>query len=164
MSSEYKRFPKSEYENRWERAREGMRAKGLDALFITESANYTYFSGGHGDFSFSRPTIMVLPQKGQPVLIVHDFFEHSQKRESWVDDIRTYSPFGALPVDMLKAIWEELGLNTGRIGAELGTEQRLGLPYTDFVRMTQELPGADFIDASDLFWGLRMVKSDAEVE
>ena len=164
MSSEYRRFPRSEYENRWERAREKMAAEGLDALFITESSNYTYFSGGHGDFSFSRPTIMVLPQKGDPVLIVHDFFEHSQKRESWVDDIRTYSMFGALPFDMLKAIWEELGLNTGRIGAELGTEQRLGLPYNDFVRMTQDLPGADFIDASDLFWGVRMVKSDAEVD
>jgi Xaa-Pro aminopeptidase len=164
MSSEYKRFPKSEYENRWERARERMRAEGLDALFITESANYTYFSGGHGDFSFSRPTIMVLPQKGDPVLIVHDFFEYSQQRESWVDDIRTYSPFGALPFDMLKATWAELGLNTGRIGAELGAEQRLGLPYNDFVRMTKDLPGADFIDASDLFWGVRMVKSNAEVE
>jgi Xaa-Pro aminopeptidase len=164
MSLEYKRFHKSEYESRWERAREGMRAKGLDAMFITESANYTYFSGGHGDFSFSRPTIMVLPQKGKPVLIVHDFFAHSQQREAWVDDIRTYSPFGTLPLGMLKAIWDELGLKTGRIGAELGNEQRLGLPYNDFVRMTQELPGADFIDASDLLWGLRMVKSDAEVE
>jgi Xaa-Pro aminopeptidase len=81
-----------------------------------------------------------------------------------VDDIRTYSSFGALPFDMLKATCEELGLNTGRIGAELGTEQRLGLPYNDFVRITQELPGADFSDASDLFWGLRMVKSKAEVE
>ncbi len=164
MSSEYKRFPRPEYENRWERAREKMAAQGLDALFITESSNYTYFSGGHGDFSFSRPTIMVLPLKKAPVLIVHDFFEHSQKRESWVDDIRTYSAFGELPFDMLKATWEELGLNSGRIGAELGTEQRLGLPYNDFVTMTQDLPGADFIDASDLFWGVRMVKSDAEVD
>ena len=164
MNSEYKRFSKSEYESRWERARERMRAERLDALFITEAANYTYFSGGHGDFSFSRPTIMVLPQKGNPVLIVHDFFEHSQQRESWVDDIRTYASFGALPVDMLKATCEELGLNTGRFGAELGTEQRLGLPYNDFVRITKELPGADFIDASDLFWGLRMVKSNSEVD
>ena len=164
MSSEYKRFPKPEYESRWERARERMRAAGLDALFITEAGNFTYFSGGHGDFSFSRPTIMVLPQKGNPLLIVHDFFEYSQQRESWVDDIRTYGSFAELPFDMLKATWGELGLNTGRIGAELGTEQRLGLPYNDFVRITQELPGADFSDASDLFWGLRMVKSKAEVE
>ncbi len=164
MSSEYKRFPKAEYENRWERARQRMAAEGLDALFITEAGNFTYFSGGHGDFSFSRPTIMILPQKGDPVLIVHDFFEHSQQRESWVDDIRTYASFGAIPSDMLKAAWGELGLNTGQIGAELGSEQRLGLPYNDFVRMTHELPGADFIDASDLFWGVRMVKSEAEVE
>ena len=151
MSSEYKRFPKSEYENRWERARESMRTEGLDALFITEAANYTYFSGGHGDFSFSRPTIMVLPQKGDPVLVVHDFFEHLMR-------------LCCNCLLVLKATWKELGLITGRIGAELGAEQRLGLPYNDFVRMTKDLPGADFIDASDLFWGLRMVKSKAEVD
>jgi Xaa-Pro aminopeptidase len=164
MSLEYKRFARSEYENRWERAREKMRAEGFDALLITEAANYTYFSGGHGDFSFSRPTIMVLPQKGEPVLIVHDFFEHSQKRESWVDDVRTYGSFGAIPFDLIKTTWAELGLNTGRIGAELGAEQRLGMPYNDFVKMIEALPGADFVDASQLFWGLRMVKSDAEVD
>ena len=164
MSLEYKRFAKTEYDNRWERARNIMAAEGLDALFITEASNFTYFSGGHGDFSFSRPTIMVLPQKGDPVLIVHDFFEHSQRRESWVDDIRTYASFGAIPFDILKDVFEGLGLNAGRIGAELGNEQRLGLPYNDFVRITQELPGADFLDASDLLWGVRMVKSEAEVE
>jgi Xaa-Pro aminopeptidase len=164
MSLEYKRFPKSEYESRWERARERMRAKRLDALLITEASNFTYFSGGHGDFSFSRPTIMVLPQKGNPLVIVHDFFDASQRRESWVDDIRPYKSIAGLPFGMLKDTCMELGLTTGRIGAELGTEQRLGLPYNDFVRITKELPGADFIDASDLFWDLRMVKSNAEVE
>ncbi|MDX1707482.1 MAG: Xaa-Pro peptidase family protein [Desulfobacterales bacterium] len=164
MSSEYKRFAKTEYDNRWERARKRMAADGLDALFITEASNFTYFSGGHGDFSFSRPTLMVLPQKGNPVLIVHDFFLHSQQRESWVDDIRPYETIGAVPFDLLKTTWAELGLNNGRIGAELGNEQRLGLPYNDFARIAKELPGADFIDASDLFWGVRMVKSEAEVD
>ena len=55
----------------------------------------------------------------------------------------------------------EGGDQAGRIGAELGTEQRLGMPYNDFVKITAALPGAEFVDASDIFWGMRMVKSDA---
>jgi len=86
MNLEYKRFPKIEYEKRWERAGKLMAGKGLDALVITEANNYTYLSGGHGDFSFSRPTIMVLPKEGDPVVMVHDFFGSSQHRESWVGE------------------------------------------------------------------------------
>jgi Xaa-Pro aminopeptidase len=141
-----------------------MRAEGSDALFITEASNFTYFSGGHGDFSFSRPTILVLPKEKDPVVMVHDFFGPSQHRESWVEDIRTYTSILGFPIELIKYVFRDLGINAGKIGAELGREQRLGLPYNDFIRIAKELPGADFIDASDLFWSLRMVKSTAEVE
>lgn len=163
MNLEYKRFPKIEYENRWERAGKLMAGKGLDALLITESNNYTYLSGGHGDFSFSRPTIMVLPKEGDPVVMVHDFFDASQHRESWVEDIRPYTSISGFPVELLKNVCSDLGTNVGRIGAELGREQRLGLPYNDFVKITKELPNAEFIDASDILWELRMMKSEAEI-
>jgi len=164
MSSEYKRFPKNEYENRWERTQERLQNANLDALMITEASNYTYFSGAHGDFSYSRPTIFLLPIRGEPVAIVHDFFDPSQKRESWIDNIKSYTSFSSFPFDILKTSFAELGLNAGRIGAELGKEQRLGLSYNDFVKITKVFPAADFIDASDIIWDLRMIKSDAEIE
>jgi hypothetical protein len=111
----------------------------LDALLITESNNYTYLSGGHGDFSFSRPTVMALAQKRDPVVMVHDFFDASQHRESWVEDIRPNTSMLDFPVELLQNVFNDLRINTGKLGAELGREQRLGLPYNDFVKITKEL-------------------------
>lgn len=54
-------------------------------------------------------------------------------------------------------------MSGGRIGAELGREQRLGLSFNDFIELTRVLPGAEFLDAADVLWGLRMVKSEAEI-
>ena len=58
---EYMRFPVEEYKLRCDEARELMVKKNLNGLFITEGGNYTYFSGGARNFSFSRPHTMLLP-------------------------------------------------------------------------------------------------------
>jgi Xaa-Pro aminopeptidase len=129
MATEYRRFPKTEYENRWEAAAKAMAERDLDALLVTEAANFTYFCGGHGDFSFSRPTFMLIPAKGEPVVMVHEFFEASQRRESWVRDIRTYASMQEAPVALIKSVFADKTPGRARIGAELGREQRLGLPY-----------------------------------
>ena len=141
-----------------------MAGKGLDALLITGADNFTYFSGGHGDFSFSRPTFMLLFRDVEPIVMVHDFFEASQKKESWVTDIRTYSAMQGAPMDLIKSVFGETALDSARIGAELGREQRLGLSYNDFVEIKEGFPNACFIDASDLLWSLRMVKSPLEID
>jgi Xaa-Pro aminopeptidase len=49
------------------------------------------------------------------------------------------------------------------VGAELGREQRLGMSYQDFLRVQDALPAISFVDAADIFWQLRMVKSEAEI-
>ena len=49
-----------------------------------------------------------------------------------VADVRTYEGFVGAAIDLLEAALHDLGLAAGRIGAELGEEQRLGLPYADF--------------------------------
>jgi Xaa-Pro aminopeptidase len=164
MNSEYNRFPKIEYERRWERAGKLMADKGLDALLITEACNFTYFSGGHGDFSFSRPTFMILPRENEPVVMVHDFFEASQRKESWVADIRTYTAMQSAPVDLIKSVFGEKALTSAKIGAELGREQRLGLSYNEFMKIKEGLPNARFMDASGVLWSLRIVKSPLEID
>jgi Xaa-Pro dipeptidase len=164
MISAYKRFPKTEYEKRWEAAARAMADSGLDALLVTEAANFTYFSGGHGDFSFSRPTFMLIPGKGEPVVMVHEFFEASQRRESWVADIRTYASMQEAPVALIKSVFADKTPGRVRIGAELGREQRLGLSYNDFVAIKEGLPDTGFVDASAMLWSLRMVKSPLEID
>lgn len=164
MTLEHKRFPKEEYETRWLKAQEKMTASQLDALLITEANNYTYFSGGHGDFSFSRPTIMILPKNGYPAALVHDFFVPSQRRESYIEHLFSYPTFDNFPCSRLKEVFEKLGLLSGKIGAELGKEQRLGISFFDFSSISEAFPHIEFIDASDLLWALRMIKSKNEVD
>jgi Xaa-Pro aminopeptidase len=107
---------------------------------------------------------MLLPREQKPVIIAHEFVEESTRRETWVQDVRLYHHLieGHLP--LIQSVFDDLALVDGRIGAELGFEQRLGLSYTDFQTIRQELPNVTFMDASHLFWKLRMVKSLAEIQ
>jgi Xaa-Pro dipeptidase len=68
------------------------------------------------------------------------------------------------PVAELARILDELGLRGRRIGAELGFEQRLGLPFDEFERLRAELAPTQFVDAASLLWRLRLVKSPADID
>ena len=48
-------------------------------------------------------------------------------------------------------------------GAELGHEQRMGMPVGDYLSIVQALPEARFEDAGDLIVRMRMVKTSEEV-
>ncbi len=160
---EYMRFPVEEYKKRYDKARELVEKKNLKGLLITEGGNYTYFSGGTRDFSFSRPHAMLLPRKGDPVAIIQHFPSWNRKREIWFDDIRVYDTMLGLPLEMVVEAMKELGMDEGRVGAELGYEQRLGISPSDFAKLKGLLPKVDFVDAADIFWGIRMIKSPEEI-
>ena len=161
---EYMRFPVEEYQRRCDKARELMEKKNLNGLLITEGGNYTYFSGGTRDFSLSRPHAMLLPRKGNPVAIIQRFPEWNRKREIWFDDVRNYDTMLGLPVEMVIEAMKDVGMGEGRVGAELGYEQRLGISPNDFAKLKESLPEVEFINAADVFWDIRIIKSPEEVE
>ncbi len=86
--AKYMRFPPEEFERRCARARQLMERNDLAGLFITEGGNYTYFSGGQRDFSFSRPHILLLPRQGEPVAVVQKFPAWNRIRVIWFDYVR----------------------------------------------------------------------------
>src|SRR5207247_10114754 len=75
---------------------------------------------------------------------------------------RRYERLDRAPTDELAAWLADLGLAGGRLGLELGYEQRLDLTVADFRALGAALPGAELVDAANLLWRLRMVKSEAE--
>jgi len=162
--SNYQKFPHSEYMQRWRRAQDKMRRNDLDALLITEPFNYHYFSGSTPSFSYARCNVMVIPRERKPVIIAHEFVEASTRRETWIKDIRFYENLIEGYVPEIVSVLQDQGLVDGRIGAELGYEQRLGLSYNDFQVVKHKLPHLTFTDASSLLWQLRMVKSPAEIQ
>lgn len=162
-------FPESEYQERVGRARELMRRYEFDGIMLTgdfsAAPNYRYFSGhSPRDFqlNFARPHVMLLTASGEATLVVYHVNAENAADTSWVTDIREYTqPFRAEAV--IQAV-KDVGLDRGRIGAELGLEQRLFMPVLEYQRLEEGLPNASFVDGSDLLWDLRTIKSPAEVE
>ena len=160
-------FPEGEYRQRVGRARALMAEGNLDALVVTgdytAAPNYRYFTG-HVPRDYqsnsARPHLLLLTGDGDAAICVH-FFSEAPARECWVKNIHVYTqPFRH--TDAL-ALFRTLGVAAGRVGVELGLDQRLMMPVADYERLKADLPGIEWVDAGPLLWRLRMIKSPAEV-
>jgi len=159
-----KDFPREEFERRWASAQDLMDKQNLDAIFVTEKTNYRYFSGSQ-TIQFNnkqRPMTLVLPRRGKPAMMVYGLEAALVRDETWVEDVRGYVdvPF---PAGLVVETFKDLGLESGRIGCELGSEQRLWLSFHEFEAIRTGLPRAQFVDASDLLKRVRQIKSPDEV-
>lgn len=150
-----------EYVSRQAKAQKLMQDVDLQALLITDATNLFYFTGAayFGEMSYPRPAALLIPRKAEAVLLTHDF----HLAVPWRGNVREYRKVGELPVDMLRDMFIDADCEKGKIGMELGREQRLGISYTDFLKIQGALPNASFIDAADLIWEIRMRKTDAEI-
>jgi Xaa-Pro dipeptidase len=157
-------FDDAEHAARVERARAGMAADGLDALWLTSEPNYTYLSGHQtGMFAIkSRPLSFLLPREGEPALVIARSHLPRAAATSWVPDRRGYDGFEAEAVALLAEVVRARGLAGARIGAELGHEQRPGISPLGLEALRARLPEARLVDAAPLLWRLRVRKSAAE--
>ena len=160
-------FALAEYHDRAQRAQRLLAAAGLDALFISGDRNLYYLTG-HQPLgptqSATRPTALLMPRTGAPVLVAPEAWAGAAAHDSWIADVVTYNSLEGIPNALLAGLFRQQGLAQGRIGAELGLEQRLGMPPRDFAALQQALPAADWADAADVLWELRLIKSPAEVD
>ena len=158
---------KAEYVARISKLAARMRQSGLDGILLTAESNIDYFSGfrHHAPWTlFARPFFQIISADGRSALLTHTFLEPEMRRTSAVTDIRTFTTSGDAPVAQVREIMSELGIQRGKLGMELGYEQRLGISLNDFRRLETELSGIAIVDASMLLWSLRMIKSPAEIE
>ena len=160
-------FPPREFAARLERAQRAMAAAGLDALLVSTEPEVRWFTGFLTPFWLSptRPWFVVVPRDGRPVAVVPEIGGPVMAR-TWLDDVRTWpSPRPddegvSLLADTLR---DQTG-GAGRIGVPMGPETTLRMPLNDWERLRAALPGATVVDATAVVRGLRMVKSDAEVD
>ena len=160
-------FSRADIEKRWSRAREAMAEQGFDALLISGEENFQYFTGSTGTlgyhYSCTRPAVLVFPREGEPAVVTGEMLTHSLEMTTYLPDRRGYVAIERFPWSMVvDALRDRTGARA-RIGAELGHEQRMGMPVGDYLSIVQALPGARFEDAADLIVRLRMVKTPEEV-
>ena len=159
-------FDRAEFETRLARAQAAMTRDDLDALVVTTPHNVRYFSGFATQFweSPTRPWFLIVPREGDLIAVIPEIGAPGMAL-TWVGDIRTWP--APQPDDdgisLMTSALEALPRRFGRIGWEMGREQVIRMPITDFDRLRGAVSGFEFADGSPTIWSLRMVKSPAEI-
>jgi len=160
-------FPVSEFEARVEHAQARMQASEMDGIVLSTPQNFRYFSGFNSQFweSPTRPFFLIVPREGLPLAVVPSIGGPALET-TWVTDIHTWP--APCPEDdgvsLMESVLSGLPRRFGRVGWEMGRESVIRMPIVDFDRLRQNISGIEFVDASPLIWGLRMVKSKLEID
>ncbi|MCF2872333.1 Xaa-Pro peptidase family protein [Octadecabacter sp. G9-8] len=156
-------FPEAEFVARTARAQTSMAHVGLDGILLMTEAEVQYFTGFQTLFwqSPTRPWFVYIPASGKPIAIIPEIGASLMQR-SWLDDIRTWA--APAPDDDGISLLTDLLLSQSVVGVMKGHETQLRMPLGDWERLMAALPALEFKDATGLVQGLRMVKSEAEIE
>ncbi|WP_281955766.1 M24 family metallopeptidase [Pseudophaeobacter arcticus] len=160
-------FADAEFEARTAKAQAQMAGGGLAGLLLMTEPEVRYFSGFHTLFwqSPTRPWFLFIPATGKPIAVIPEIGA-ALMRQTWIEDIRTWS--APAPQDdgisLLSDLLAPLAQRSARLGILKGHETFLRMPLGDWERLVQALPGIQLADATGLVQGLRMVKSEAEIE
>ncbi len=141
---------------RIERARQLMRTDHLDAIVLEPGTSAFYYTGVRWGLS-ERPFVTVIPARGD-IAYVTPAFEEARAREliKFSNDVRTWQEDES-PYRLVAQILRDRGAATGRVGVE----ERVRFFVADGVR--QELPRAEYVSATTVTAGCRMIKSPNEI-
>ena len=168
-------FPKEEFEARWNLAQSMMGEKALDAILATNAGNIFWLTGFEGSLAgdkfpeFSHDIVfprVLLRREGEPVLFGVGIAGPTYSAETYCSDIRTYDA-GADPavVNRTKIIAEGLNSISGklnpRVGIDLGCAEGITVPQWEDLRSAA--PSVDWIDVTEDYYHLRMIKSEREI-
>ena len=167
MTAPSRGFPQSEFLARTAAAQARMAKDDLAGILVMSEPEVRYFTGFQTLFwqSPTRPWFVFVPASGKPIAIIPEIGA-ALMRQSWIEDIRTWS--APAPQDdgisLLADLLAPIVAAGGRIGLPKGHETALRMPLGDWEALMARLPGVQIADATGVVQGLRMVKSEAEIE
>ncbi|MDE0701728.1 MAG: Xaa-Pro peptidase family protein [Acidimicrobiaceae bacterium] len=157
-------FPADEFSERTRRCQEQMAEREIAAILVCTEPEIRYFTGFHTPFwqSPTRPWFTVIPATGKPIAVIPSIGAESM-HQMWIEDVRTWS--SPRPSDdgvtlLAECIKETVG--DGDIGLPMGPETHVRMPLRDLDRLRSMM--GEFVDVTDIIRGLRMVKSEREID
>lgn len=169
----HKTFAKDEYARRLGRLQKNMARHGCDVLLLTSPENITYVTG-YRTWYFSskfRPVICVVPQTGEPALVLRILEKSTVELTSWLPHVycwgsasRNLGPLQAAdPVAATALAVQELAADACTMGIEAGEGTRFNAPLTLLDELEAAMGGIKFIDGTRAIQDTRMVKTEWEV-
>jgi Xaa-Pro dipeptidase len=158
LGAQVKPITSEEYRARIERAQQLLAEPNpkLDALFLAPGTSLLYFTGVHW-WPSERLLGVVIPQKGQPVVVCPGF-EEGRFREQlrFPAEVRVWQEDES-PTKLAAAALADRGLRTGRMAVEEATM------FTFYDHFRQAAPGFEFVSGDAVTIACRGVKSEHEL-
>jgi len=157
-----------ERDRRWQRVREFMKKRGLDALVVAGSR----FHGEPLDRYLTEwipGNLVIFPLEGEPTLLVSMIPEMlglrpdtPEEERPWIKDIR-----GGVRGAIILAVLQEKGLERSRVGVVglggLRTAWEGWIPFRTWERVISRLPDCRFEDVTSGFAELFLVRSSEDL-
>lgn len=151
-----------------------MEEANINALLLSSRDNIVYFTGlpniGWQLYPVSSLATIV-PMDGEVTSIIPGSLYASATKNTWVKNQiwmprypEKFPNAPLTPIAAIKKVFKELNLTNSTIGMELGLHTRIGWTQNMFQEFKTTFPNITIIDATDLLWKLRMIKSKAEIE
>lgn len=172
LTPKYPYMPREEWEGRIARARAMMKERGIDALFLATGQNQRYFFGSTRTYKNVYPAVCIVPADGPTAAAMESADSLVLETEGYAElnvgyrgDTEAPSKTAPDPVALIVELMKKLELSGKTVGMEYGD-----FMWWDCLTMNQwegirkEFPDTSFVDATDLIWDMRMIKTPWEIE
>ena len=152
-------YSPEEYVRRYDNIQTAMAKRDLDVLLVRGPENISYFSGYESP-GYYKYHCVIVPKDGEPVFLIRDFEWINSPEFAWSTKIAKVFDWDH-PPSVTANVMQQLGFGSGkRVGVE-----KQGFFYTvdEHETLVRELPNNDYVDATQILWDTRVVKSDEEV-
>ncbi|MHA7772771.1 ectoine hydrolase DoeA [Roseibium sp. M-1] len=159
-------FSAAEYSRRLALVRTEMNARGIDVLFLEDPSNMAWTTGYDG-WSFYVHQGVVVFQDEDPIWWGRNQDANGARRTVWMEDDRVAAYADNFiqsterhPMQDLARLLSSKGYAGKRIGVEL---ENYYFSAKAYLTLREDLPNADFVDATSMVNWLRGVKSNEEL-
>lgn len=160
-------FTEAEFLSRISLCQKKLAEQNMVGMMVSAEANINYYSGyrTHAPWTtFTRPMFLFIPVQGRPLLYTQTFVTPEAKLRSHGCDHLNFDSLLGPTADDLAKLLEERHMDHGKVGLELGFEQRINYQPNVLLALMQKMTDVTFVDAADLIWSQRLIKSPTEIE
>ena len=154
-----------------------MHEKGVDCLILSSETNIGYFCGYRGTASIESvdysTAFLVLPADSDPVLVTHvssrgnveGMLALGRAEYLYWEGVNAEGKYPTKILDAVVNVIREISPSETRtIGVEMGQRLHLAVSLEILEEIRRVLNQSKIVDASDIVWKCRMIKSDLEVD